>query len=111
MGARVDRGADLGEMLLHSGNIAPRHGQASALAFLRADCAEDIGGLRALVVGPRRARAARSPAAGDFVLLTDSGLVLPPEFDLDAGRKPVSDLCEHRGEVFLKATSAASFWA
>lgn len=111
MGARVDRGADLGEMLLHSGSIAPRHDQASALAFLRADCAEDIGGLRALVVGPRRARAARSPAAGDFVLLTDSGLVLPPEFDLDAGRKPVSDLCDLRGEVFLKATSAASFWA
>lgn len=111
MGARVDRGADLGEMLLHSGSIAPRHDQASALAFLRADCAEDIGGLRALVVGRRGARAARSPAAGDLVLLTDPGLILPPEFYLDAGRKPVSDLCERGGEVFLKAASEASFWA
>ena len=111
VGARIDHGADLAEVLLHGGCIAPGHNQAGALALLRTDRAEDIGGLRTLVVRRRRARAPRSPAAGDLVLLTDPGLVLPPEFYLDAGRKSVPDLCERRGEVFLKAASAASFWA
>ena len=111
MGARVDHGADLGKVRLHGGRVAPGHDQARTLALPGTDRAEDIGGLRALVMRRRRACAARSPAAGDLVLLADPGLVLPPEFYLDARRKPAPDFRDRGGEVFLKAVSASVFWA
>lgn len=111
MGTRVDHSADLGEMRLHRRCIAPGHDQARTLALPGTDRAEDIGGLRALVVRRRRARAAWSPAAGDLVLLADPGFVLPPELYLHARCKPAPDFRDRGGEVFLKAASASVFWA
>ena len=111
MGARIDHGADLGEMRLHGGRVAPGHDQARTLALPGTDRAEDIGRLRSLVVRRRRPGAARSPAAGDLVLLADPGFVLPPELYLDAWRKPVPDIRDCGGEIFLKAASASVFWA
>lgn len=111
MGTRVDHGADLGKVRLHGGRVAPGHDQARPLALPGTDRAEDIGGLRSLVMRRRRPGAAQGPAAGDLVLLTDPGFVLPPELYLDARCKPAPDFRDRGREVFLKAASASVFWA
>lgn len=46
-----------------------------------------------------------------LVFLTDPGLVLIPNLYLDAGLKPIPDLRDRGGEVFLKTACASSFWA
>ena len=72
---RLDRGADLLEVILHAGGIAPGHDQAGAFAFGRADGAEDRGRDRALIMGRPGACPALGPSAGQLVLLTDAGLI------------------------------------
>lgn len=109
MGVRIDHGADPGKVRLHGGRVAPGHDQARTLALPGTGRAENIGGLRALVMRRRRPGPARSPAAGDLVLLADPGLVLPPEFYLDARCKPAPDFGDRGGEVFLKAVGASVF--
>ena len=64
-----------------------------------------------VILGCRRAFAAFRPSPGDLVLLSDAGLVLPPDFDLDTGAEPGAALPHALGEVFLNAASAASSWA
>jgi hypothetical protein len=91
--------------------VAVGHDQAGALAFGRADCAEDVGPFRTLVVCSPRAGAASGPSAGDLVFLADTGFVLPPEFYLDAGRERGADLFQFGREAFLKSSIARSFWA
>jgi hypothetical protein len=78
--ARIDREADLPEVLGHGLGVAPGHHEAGALALGRADRAEDGGPLGSLIMRRARAGAALRPAPGDPVLLADPGLVLPPEF-------------------------------
>ena len=93
--------ADLGEMGVHGVRVGPGHDKACRLAFLRADRSEDIGRGRALVLGRRRARAASGPSPGDLVLLSDTRLVLPPDFELDTVIEPGADLPQAFGELFF----------
>ena len=75
-----------------------------------ADCAEDVGPGRALVVrGPRPGTAARPPA-GELVLLPDPCLVLEPELYALAGMRG-PDLRHALRESFLKASACSGSWA
>jgi len=107
--ARIDREADLLQVLGHGLGVAPGHDEAGAFALGRADRAEDVGPFGSLIVGRSRASSAPRPAAGDPVLLADSGLVLPPELYGGAGRELGLDLVQSGRESFLKSSSAASF--
>src|ERR1700748_1276246 len=69
-------GGDRREMQVHHRGIAPRQDQADGLALLGTDGAEDVGRGGALVGRRRRATAGPSPAAGDLVLLANSGLAV-----------------------------------
>jgi len=111
MRAGCHSGADLFQMSLHGGGVAPGHDEAGALALCRADGAEDVGRNRALVVRRPRTRAASGPSPGQFVLLPDTGLVLEPDLDLDACTDPLLDCRQFGGEVFLNASTASAFWA
>jgi hypothetical protein len=77
--ARRDGDGDLGEMQVHRGNIASRQDEGCSLAILRANCAKDVGGGRALVVWCRRPCPAQRPASGDLVLLPNAGFISKPD--------------------------------
>jgi hypothetical protein len=114
MGRRRDRFGDLGKMQVHRLAVASRQDQGRALALVRADRAEDVGGSGALVARRAGARATLGPAARDFVLLADAGLVGKPDFyrvAVDALR--ARDRFQTRREAFLKssiAPSACAWW-
>ncbi len=80
MGSGRDRFGDLCKMQVHRLAVAGRQDQGRALALLGADRAEDIGGSGTLVARRTGAGAALRPAASDFVLLADAGLVGEPDF-------------------------------
>ena len=64
-----------------------------------------------MVLGGGRARAAFGPASRDLVLLPDPGLIGEPDLDHLAMSLGLCDLLQTGGEVFLKAETAASFFA
>ena len=111
MRTRRDRGADLLEMSLHGACIAPGHDKAGALAFCRANGAEDVGRDRALVVGRSGTRAAPGPSARQLVLLPDTRLVLEPDLDLNTCTDLLLDSRQFGGEVFLNFSIASASWA
>jgi hypothetical protein len=114
MGSGRDCFGDLREMQVHRLAVAGRQDQGRALAFLGADRAEDIGGSGPLVARRAGAGATLGPAARDFVLLADAGLVGEPDFyrvAVDALR--TRDRLQTGGEVFLKfsiASAACAWW-
>jgi hypothetical protein len=71
---------DFRQMQVHRGRVASGQHQGRALALLRADRPEDVGRARPLVVRGAGPGSPSRPAAGDLVLLTDTGFVLPPQF-------------------------------
>ena len=78
-----------------------RQDQCRALAFVRVDRTEDVGRGGALVTGRGRARAALCPPSDDLVLLTDTSLVLEPNFHLaDVDRLFARDFIQARREAF-----------
>ena len=79
MGAGRDDLGDLHEVQVHRLGIAGRQDQGRALAFFRADRAEDVGGSGTLITGSTWAGAALGPAAGDLVLLADPSLICEPD--------------------------------
>lgn len=105
---------DFHEMQVHRLGIAGGQDQSRTLALFRADRTEDVGGGGALVTGSARAGTALGPAAGDLVLLADTGFVLEPDFYLvDVDSFLARDCLQARGEVFLKssiAPSACAWW-
>jgi hypothetical protein len=109
-----DRFGDLNKMQVHRLTVASRQDQGRALALLGTDRAEDVGGSGPLVARRAWAGAALGPAAGDFVLLPDAGLVGEPDFycaAVDALR--ARDRLQTGGEVFLKfsiAPAACAWW-
>ena len=107
--ARLDLGADFGEVGVHAMAVAMGHDHAGGRPVLWADRPEDVGPLRALILGRRRTGTSPCPASGELVLLAYARLVLPPEFDFGSGRKRVCDLLDFCGEVFLKSSRAYSF--
>src|SRR5262245_66103552 len=75
-----DRFGDLRKMQVHRLAVASRQDQGRALALLGTDRAKDVGGSGPLVARRAGAGATLRPAAGDFVLLADAGLVGEPDF-------------------------------
>lgn len=104
-----DRLRDLGEVERHRLARAAGEDEPGALAICRADRAEDVGGLRALILRRRGPRASSRPAPGDLVLLPHAGLVGEPDL-YAAGRDALiaRDRRQTRREGFLKAVTAAS---
>src|SRR3974390_1399586 len=97
----------LREVQVHRLGIAGRQDQGRALALLRADRTEDVGGSGTLITGSTWAGAALGPTACDLVLLADPSLVLEPDFYLvDVDRLFARDFVHTRGEVFLKSSIA-----
>ena len=112
MGTGRDNLGDLREVQVHRLGVAGRQNQGRALALLWADCAEDVGGGGALVPGRARTGASLGPAAGDLVLLANTGLVRKPDFYLVAVERFVTrNGIQARGEVFLKSSITPSVWA
>lgn len=111
MGAGVDHGADLNQVRFHGVGVAVGHDQAGAFTLGRADCAEYVGPLGALVVCGPRPGSASGPPAGDLIFLADPGFILPPQFYLHAGRERGADLVQLARETFLKSSITRSFCA
>jgi hypothetical protein len=81
MSASGDMAADLVEMKLHGFGVGERQRQRRTGPALRADGAEGIGALVALVSGPMRPCSALGPLSDNSVLLSDPGLILEPALD------------------------------
>ena len=114
MGGGCDCFADLRKMQVHRLAVAGRQDEARALALLGADRAEDVGGGGTLVTRRAGAGATLCPAASDFVLLADAGLVGKPDFyrvAIDA--LLARDRLQTGGKAFLKssiAPAACAWW-
>ena len=107
MGSGRNRFGDLCKMQVHRLAVAGRQDQGRALALLGADRAEDIGGSGTLVARRTGAGAALRPAASDFVLLADAGLVGEPDFYCIAVDALLArDRLQTGGEAFLKSSIA-----
>jgi len=78
--ARRDLARDFGEVQGHRLGIAAGQDECCALAVVRADRSEDVGGGGALIVRGAGSCPASGPAPRDLVLLADPGLVSEPEF-------------------------------
>jgi hypothetical protein len=104
MGAGSDRLADLGEVEVHRKGVAPGQDEPGAGAARRADCAEDVGPFRALIMRCDGPRAAPGPAPCDLVLLADARLVLKPDFQRYARADLFPDTVQRFGETFLKCS-------
>lgn len=101
MGAAGDVAADLVKVKLHGLGVGEGQRQRRARAARRADGAEQVGALVALVGRLAGARAAAGPLADDAVLLADPGFVLEPDLDRLALRQ-IGEMGAQRGlEVFL----------
>ncbi len=73
--------ADLVEMKLHGLRVGEGQRQPGCYATRRADGAEQIGALVALVGRLTGPRAAPGPLPHDAILLADAGFVLEPDLD------------------------------
>jgi hypothetical protein len=114
LGSGCDRFGDLCKMQVHRLAVAGRQDQGRALALLGADRAEDVGGSGTLVARRAGAGAALGPAASDFVLLADAGLVGEPDFYCVAVDALLArDRLQTGREAFLKssiAPAACAWW-
>jgi len=110
MRPRCDVEGDLLEMHGHRLAVAPGHDDAGGLAFSGTDRAEQPCRRPSLVLRRRGSRAALCPAPGEFGLLADAGLVLPPQFYRRSSREPPLDLRQTGGEAFLKSAMSSGFW-
>ena len=77
---------------------------------MRADGAEQIGALVALIGRLPGPRAAPGPLPDEAVLLADPGLVLEPDLDRLALGKVGEVGLQRGGEVFLNAAIVSAFW-
>src|SRR3954451_66514 len=95
----------------HALRGAAGQNQARALAVSRADRAEDVSRRGSRIFRRCGARAACGPAPRDLVLLPDPGLIGKPDLERLAAGLGLRKLLQTGGEVFLKAATAASFFA
>ena len=93
---------------LHGLAVGVGHGERRAGAARRADGAEQVGALVALIGGLAGARAAPRPLPHEAVLLADAGFVLEPDLDRLALRHAGAVRLQRRREVFLKAATVSS---
>jgi hypothetical protein len=108
VGALGDIARDFVEVELHhvGVGIGQREGRPDAAG--RADRAEQIGVVIALVGGLAGPRSAPRPLPNLAVLLADAGLVLKPDFDRRRLRQPFEMSLQRAREVFLKASTIRS---
>src|ERR1700709_979808 len=97
-------------MQVHGDDVAKGQDQSGCLALGRADRAEDVGRPGPLVVRRPGTCPTPRPAAGDLVLLPNSGFVSPPDLYLDA-RLLGFDGLQTGWKVFLKMSCSSGFWA
>ena len=111
MGAGRDGGTDFGEMSVHRIGVAPGQNQADGFAALGTDGAEDVDRFGALIARRDGAGSTSGPTARNLVLLAYASFVLEPDFDFGTRLEARPDGFDFRGEVFLNASTANSFWA
>jgi len=98
-------------MFIHGLCGAAGQHQAGSLAVRWADGPEDVGGGGAQIPRGRGTGAAPGPTPRDLVLLADARLVGKPDLERLAVSLVARDFRQTRGEVFLKAATAASLLA
>ena len=103
VGVLGDMKGDLIDVHLHRRGVGDGQRERRADASGRADRAEQIGALVALIGRLARPRAALGPLADDAVLLADAGFILEPDLDRLALGYPREMGRKRAGEVFLKA--------
>ena len=108
MSARGDGAGDLLEMQAHRFGVGVGHHQGGAGGALGTDGAEDVGPIVAAVARRPRARADAGPDAGQRAFLADPGLVLEPDLQRLVAGRGRQGVAYDVGEVFLKASCAAS---
>ena len=99
-----DAAADLLEMELHGFGVGVRQGERRAFALGRADRAEEIGALVALVGRLARPRPASRPLPHQPVLLADASFILEPDLDRLRASDGAEMCAQGLGEVFLNAS-------
>ena len=99
-----DGAGDLIEVELHGLGIGVGQSQGSSRAPGRADCAEQIGALIALVGWLSGPRSALSPLPYEAILLADPRFVLEPDLDGLPPRKAAQMGAQRGREVFLNAS-------
>ena len=107
MRAGGNLGAAFGEMLIHRLDVHPRHDDRCTDATCRANRAEDVNRIMAIVAHHRRARSDRCPDIFNRTFLADPGFVLEPDFNRLAGHPGRQNIQAQAREVFLKAACAA----
>src|SRR5258708_3348504 len=108
-GTHRDRAADHREMLVHRLDIDLRHDDRRTNATLRAGGAKQISPGKAAIFLYTWTRAAPGPDPGYRALLTNPGFILEPDLERAVeGAFRRERGAEQRGEVFLKASCAAS---
>ena len=103
-----DVARDFVEVELHHVRVGIGNRQGRADAARRADRAEQIGVVIALVGGLPWPRPASGPLPDKAVLLADTGLVLKPDFDWRRLRQSIEMSLQRVREVFLKASTIRS---
>lgn len=98
------------EMQLHGEGVGERQGERRALAARRADRAEQIGVLVALIGGLARPCAAPGPLAHKPVLLADPGFILKPHLDSRSLRQIGKMGAQRAREIFLYAATISASW-
>ena len=81
MGLAGDLAADLHQVHLHGLGIGVWHEEGGTLAPCRANSAEYVGILIALISGLPWSCTASRPQVRPTILLANTSLILPPDFD------------------------------
>jgi len=108
MGALGDVARDFVEVELHHVSVGIRQREGGADAAGRADRAEQIGVVIALVGGLPWPRSAPGPLPNLAVLLADAGLVLKPDFDRRGLGQAFEMSLQRAREVFLNVSTIRS---
>jgi len=103
-----DLSADLLKMQIHTLGVRCGCNDGCADAACRADCAEQVSGVVAVVADHWGPRADWRPDVGQAAFLSDSGFVLKPDLNRLVGGFGRHDFLEARAEVFLNASCAAA---
>jgi hypothetical protein len=103
-----DMAGDFVEVELHRLGVGVGQGERRADAARRADGAEQVGVVVALIRGLTRPRPPSGPLPDLAVLLADAGFVLEPDFDRRRVRQAVEMGAQGAREIFLKASTIRS---
>ena len=112
MSSRRDGLGNLSQMQVHRRGIASGQNECRPFTLCGTDRAEDVGRSGALIRQRNWPRATFGPAPGGLVLLSDPGFVGEPNlYRSGLNALLLRDLCQDRGEAFLKCSTAPSAWA